>query len=468
MRRFWRSVQPTIVGASPQGARRADRRQREAKDFLARSQVAASLPLPKATITAARTRFVKSATVRLANNASLIRTLSWPLLRFKPILVVGKLVFVTGHAEVREVLARDEDFTVAETNGATMDRVNGPFILGMDRSPQYLRERAILEQCIEGGDAEQIRAFVAATAAELVDAVQARGRLDVVQDLARPAAIRLVATYFGIPGPDEPTMMRWMRTIFHETFLNVGGDPTVRRAGEASAAEFHAYADDLITRRRSQIDLGEGTPDDFLTRLVRLQRDPETGLSDEGVRRNVGGVVVGAVETTSKATAHAIDQLLRHTAALRRARAAVAAGDVEEVGRYAFEALRFNPINPVLSRHAARDTVLAAGTRRKRCIPAGDTVYAAVLPAMFDPSVFDHPGEFRADRPTATYLHFGYGLHTCFGRYVNMIQIPELIAALLPLENLRRAPGPDGEIVYDGPFPDRLLLDFDPTEGGRA
>ncbi|HSH61870.1 MAG TPA: cytochrome P450 [Acidimicrobiales bacterium] len=416
----------------------------------------------------ARTRLLKGATVKLANNGPLIRKLSWPLLRFKPILSVGKLVVVTRHGDVCELLARDEDFTVAEGNAAIMDRVNGPFILGMDRSPQYLRERSILNRCIQEGDADRIRTFVAATAAELVDACRARGRLDVVQDFARPAAIRLVASYFGIAGPDEATMMRWMRTIFHETFLNVGGDPEVRRAGEASAAEFHAYADRLIATRRSQIELGEPTPDDFLTRLVRLQGDLESRLSDEGVRRNVGGVVVGAVETTSKATAHAIDQLLRHGQALRRARTAASANDMEEVGRYAFEALRFNPINPVLSRHVARATVLAAGTRRERCIPPGRTVYAGVLPAMFDPSVFDRPGEFRADRPPAAYLHFGHGLHTCFGRYVNLIQIPELAAALLRLANLRRAPGAEGAIVYDGPFPDRLLLDFDTVEEGRT
>lgn len=264
-------------------------------------------------------------------------------------------------------------------------------------------------------------------------------------------------------------MARWMRAIFHETFLNVGGDPEVRMAGEASGNEFHAYADQLITRRRAQMDVGEQTPDDFLTRLVRLQGDPETRLSDEGIRRNVGGVVVGAVETTSKATAHAIDQLLRHGDAVRRARTAAAAGEADEVGRYAFEALRFNPINPVLARHAARGAVIAAGTRRERYVPAGRTVYAAVLPAMFDPNVFDEPDEFRADRPASAYLHFGHGLHTCFGRFVNAIQIPELTAALLRLENLRLAPGADGRIVYDGPFPDKLLLDFDavPAEGRR-
>ena len=377
-------------------------------------------------------------------------------MQFAPTLALGKRVVVTRHADVLEVLARDGDFTIAEVNGATMDRVNGPFVLGMDRSPLALRERRILDGCVRAGDDERIRGAVRADAAGMVDAARAAGRIDVVQGLARPVAVRLVGSFFGVPGPDEATMARWMRAIFHETFLNIGGDPAVRLAGERAGAELHAYSDALIAERQAQIAAGRPTPDDFLTRLVRAQADPETHLYDEGVRRNVGGVIVGAVDTTSKAVAHAVEQLLRHPDALATAQAAARAGDVEAVGRAAFEALRFNPINPVLVRHAARDTELAAGTAWARRIPAGATVYAAVLAAMFDPAVFPDPDTFRTDRPAGAYLHFGDGLHACFGRFVNRIQIPEVIAALLRLDGLR----PVGRMAYDGPFPDRYVVAF--------
>lgn len=82
---------------------------------------------------------------------------------------------------------------------------------------------------------------------------------------------------------------------------------------------------------------------------------------------------------------------------------------------------------------------------------------------MFDSKVFNQASRFRSDRPDWAYLHFGYGLHTCFGRYVNVVQVPEVVSAVLRLDNLRRASGRDGRIVYEGPFPDRLLLEFDPV-----
>lgn len=404
----------------------------------------------------------------LADDGPRLRMLAWPFLRLLPTISFRNLVIVTRHADVLEVLTRDQDFTVADVNAVAMDRVNGPFILGMDRSPIGLRERSLLQRCVHDGDDGRVRALAAATAAELIEQARPRGRIDVVQDLARPAAVRMVAHHFGVAGPDEATMQRWMRTIFHEAFLNGSGSLTVRRAAEASAAQLHHHMDALIATRQAQIRSGASTPDDFLTRLVRLQEHEETRLSDEGVRRNVGGVIVGAVETTSKAVAHATEQLLRHKRAFEHARAAARAGDVETVGRYAWEALRFNPINPVLSRRAARPVELAAGTRRARTIPAGRKVYAAVLPAMFDPRAFPRPGEMRADRPLSAYLHFGHGLHACFGRSVNVVQIPELMAALLRLENLRPAPGADRAMLYDGPFPDRYLLDFDVAAPGGA
>jgi cytochrome P450 len=406
---------------------------------------------------------LRSTLINLANNAPLLRALSWPLLRFKPIVILGRRALVVRHADVSEVLTRDEDFTIAEVNAASMDRVNGPFVLGMDRSPLYLRERSILSSCVHEGDDERVRAFVRAAARDLVAEAGPHGRIDVVQGLARPAAVRLVAAYFGISGPDEATMLRWMRAMFYETFLNVWRDPDVRREGERSGAEFHAYTDDLIATRREQVASGHPTPDDFVTRLVRLESDPATRLGDEGIRRNLGGVVVGAVDTTSKATTHAIDQLLRHPSALAQAAEAAATGDMRTVTGFALDALRFNPLNPALARYSARPVTLAEGTRRERCIPAGRTVYVGLLPAMFDPSVFERPGELRGDRPLSSYLHFGSGLHTCFGRYVNLVQIPELVAVLLRLKGLRRPAGRDGNIAYDGPFPDRLVLEFDAT-----
>lgn len=407
-----------------------------------------------------RTKPLTAIANRVANRPELILGLTRPLQRLGPVIATGRSAFVLGHAAAHDVLTRDTDFTVAEVNGAAMARYNGPFVLGMDRSEIHDRERAILQRSVQPDDASVIRATTRANADALIEAARSTGTIDVVNGVARPAATRLVASYMGIPGPDEATMMRWLRAIFYGCFLNVGDDPGVRRAAQQAGDEMHVHMDALVRSCVERVASGGDVPDTLLSRLVRLQSDPATRLGNEAIRRNLGGVIVGAVDTTSKAVAHIVDQLLRRPDVLASARQAAEDGDIDALTQYALEALRFNPINPVLARVAAHDTEVQAGRRTVR-IRGGARVLVAILPAMFDPAVVDQPTTFRIDRPDDTYLHFGAGMHTCFGRYVNLVQIPELLGALLRLDGLRRADGPAGQISYDGPFPDRLVLEFD-------
>jgi len=361
---------------------------------------------------------------------------------------------VTRHADVLEVLHRDQDFTITEVNSPAINRWSGLFILGMDRGEMYDREVGALRRAAPPEDLPRIRAFAASTAAELVDSVAPVGRIDVVADFARVVPTRLVADYFGVPGPDEASMMRWMRAMFDAVFIDNG--PRAAKAAELTVAEQRPYMQELIRARRAAIDAGEAVPDDMLTRLVAMGTT-QPWLDDDAVRRNINGIIVGAVDTTSKAVTHVIDELLRRPQALEGAHHAAVAGDIDAVRGYAWEALRFLPQTSFLQRFSPRDTAVGG---RKQPIRAGSVVLVAVLSAMFDEDAVPEPGRFRSDRPEDHYLHFGHGMHTCFGRAINAVQIPEMVAALVRLPNLRRAPGRAGTLAYDGPFPDHLVVEF--------
>lgn len=166
----------------------------------------------------------------LLTGPAVLRPIFAFLRRFKPILLIGKRAVISRHADVIEVLTRDNDFTVSQINAANIDRLDGPFILGMDRSSQYDREAGLLHQAVRRDDLERIRSFVAGQAEELIATLRPQRRLDVVNDVARIVAVRVVATYFGMPGPDEATMMRWLRDIFYDVFLNLTNNAAVRSA----------------------------------------------------------------------------------------------------------------------------------------------------------------------------------------------------------------------------------------------
>lgn len=376
------------------------------------------------------------------------------LRRVAPVLTVGKRVVVSRHDDVVDVLRRDTDFTVAQVNSPSMVRWNGPFILGMDRGETYDREAGALHRAAPASEVSRVQVFVSETAAGLVDLARPAGRIDVVNDLARVVATRTVATYYGVPGPDEATMMRWMRAMFDAVFLD--SSPRANRAAELTVAGLRPYLLSLVKDRRAQVEAGDPVPDDVLTRLVAMGAG-EPWLDDDAVRRCINGVIVGAVDTTSKAVAQSVDELLRRPMALDGARQAALDGNLDRVRAYAWEALRFLPHAPLLQRSSRGAPI---GTRTK-AVPAGKVVLVGALSAMFDPAGFPNPRSFRPDRPEESYLHFGHGMHTCFGLAVNRVQIPAIVAAVVALPGLRRAPGAQGKLRFDGPFPDRLVLEFD-------
>jgi cytochrome P450/glutathione S-transferase len=386
-----------------------------------------------------------------------------PLFKFLrwccPNLALGKTAIISRHVDVIDVLTRDTEFTISQINAPLFDAIKSPFVLGMDRGPQHSRELAVLQQAVHREDIGRIRDTVRQSAAELIQAAWPYGKIDSVNGIARVVPVRLLESYFGIPSPDDPTMMRWMRDTFHVLFVNLANDPLVKRDGVRSASELRQHVLGLIAKRREQ--RGEpNQPDDVLGRLVAMQGAANPWLDDDSVRREVGGLIVGAVDTTSKFVNLALDELLRRPAAFASARDAAIAGDMEAVRRHAYEAVRFNPHNTFVVRFCPNGAIVAAETRRKRSIPAGANVIVGTLSAMFDPEKFPAPDEFRGDRDVE-YLHFGFGLHRCFGYAINGVVIPEILAALLRLPNLRRAAGSAGTVVFDGPFPERFILEFD-------
>jgi cytochrome P450 len=377
-----------------------------------------------------------------------------PLRRYRPIVAVGPYGLVTRADDVRDVLADHEHFTVSHYE-PKMAEITGPFILGLDDTPLYRRDDAALNAVIRSEDLPRIaEATLAAGRGRMV---AAHGGIDVVAEFADPAIDQVIAGYFGTPGPDTATQLRWARSLFEHIFLNVGDKPAVRARALDDAGQMRPHLDALIAARRAAIEAGDEVPDDVLTRLLRHPPD-EGGLHDIAIRHNLIGLIAGWIPTVSKAFAVAIEELLGRPAELEGAQQAARDGDRERVGAYMFEALRFRPQTWALLRICGKTRTVAAGTDRATEIREGAKVLVATQSAMFDERAVSAPREFRVDRPWSDYLHFGHGLHTCFGLQVNRVHIPALATALLEGPRIRRAPA--GRLKYSGPYPSSLGVVF--------
>lgn len=361
-------------------------------------------------------------------------------------LRLGKNVIVIRHDSVVDCLSRDFDFGIAAVNEKKIGEVNqGAFILGMDRSAVLERERRALYTALHQVDMDALRRAAAQDIAATLADIPAGGEIDVVSGYARPVAARTASRLFGISGPGERMFMEVARSIFAHTFLNLGDDEAIRaraiRAGDLMAR----WLSDEIDRR-----LANGVPGEDL--MGRLLANGE--LDRDGVRRSLGGMLVGSIDTTASAVAKIVAVVVRDQALQRDMRRDL--NDLDRLYGWCQEALRRWPHNPIVIRKASVDTDLGGCA-----VKAGDKVYAWTQAAMLDRGAFPDPHRARPDRDRAAYLHLGGGVHPCAGRPVNRFQIPLLVHGLL-------ARGPDrlGRIGWAGPFPDRVPVRL--SKGGPA
>jgi cytochrome P450 len=136
--------------------------------------------------------------------------------------------------------------------------------------------------------------------------------------------------------------------------------------------------------------------------------------------------------------------------------AAAQAGNAKQLETLILEAWRFNPTFPVVTRYCPNGARIAAGTERELDVPAGATVNAVLLSAMFDANAVDRPERFGAERSAGTWLQFGDGPHQCLGQREAITVLVALTSHLLRLPDF--AIQKRGRIRYDGPAVDRYEL----------
>lgn len=378
---------------------------------------------------------------------------------WKPILKLpgGGPVFVTRFRDVEEVLSRPDVFGV--TYGPMMDPSVGKFMLGHDDSVFNERDKGIMRALVRRDDLPAVAKKVDELAAACIEHGTHDGTLEVIGNVSRMVPVLLTETYFGFEGPDVDTMMRWSRATQFDMFHNQTMSGEVHDKNIRAAREMRAHIRDvLLPLRRRQLE-EDPVRDDVVSRMVRLQTPASVGWDEDRILTNIMGLLVGGIETTSQAVVQIIDQLLSRPMALEGARQAALHGDMPRLARYCWEALRFNPINPVVFRMCNEDYRLAAGHVRSRKIEKGRVMVVGTRSAMKDPRVVRKPKKFDVHRPDSHYFHLGYGAHRCLGDHVSQVQVPGIVKAFLQHENLRRAPGSAGRINFrGGPFPERFFV----------
>lgn len=369
---------------------------------------------------------------------------------FRPVLELPELTIVTRFSDCSSVLRQHDVFSVA-----LYKPKQGDYWMAQDDTATHWREKSIMRSVLDIEQLADIRRFVAETASSLLR--DAQGSIEAVNGLCRAIPIALVQERFGFDESDPKDLFEWSYWNQYDAFHNqpfdsvVVDDPELIVANRKAANDrMGAYLVELIQRRAAELQAGK-VNNDPATRLLKLSMSGALDFDLPRVIQNVGGLLIGSVETTSHAAINALAGLLERPEILSQAVAAAANNDAREFDGYVFEALRFDPAFPYFFRVCEKTAQLAAGTDYARDITPGTTVMAITHSAMFDATAFPDPKRFNPTRPETNTFHFGHGLHECLGRHIGREMIPEIVRQVLLLPGVHAAGPVDKK---GGPVPE--------------
>jgi cytochrome P450 len=346
---------------------------------------------------------------------------------------------VLGHPETSTILSDpavfSSDLTAlqpAQDDLALFQRGN---FVNMD-PPQHRTLRTLVSQAFTPKVVADLEPRIAQLTTQLLN--QVGERFDLIDALAYPLPVIVIAELLGIPASDRGLFRTWA-----DVLLGQEADPdqalteVSERALTAVAPtmrEMNAYFLEHIRSRR--LSPGE----DLTSRLVQVEVDGKR-LADEEIIGFVGLLLVAGHITTTATLGNSVLSFQEHQDAVAEVRAdpTLLPAAIEEV-------LRVRTPFPRLGRVARVDTEVG-GVR----IPAGQVVLPWLAAANRDERVFTDPHRFDVHRRPNPHLTFGHGIHFCLG--APLARLEARVALRLLLERYRDVEvAGDEQVEYRSPW----------------
>lgn len=243
----------------------------------------------------------------------------------------------------------------------------------------------------------------------LLDAIEARGGGDLIEDFASAIPVEIIGNLLGVPHADRGPLRDWSLAILGalEPRLSLEQEAL----GNRSVSEFTAYLRELVADRRRR----PGDPQhDVLTRLIQGEGGEQ--VSEAELLQNCVFILNAGHETTTNLIGNALVALhewpTQKAVLLQGLQATRDTPDTREqlMTLAVDEFLRFESSNQLGNRRA-----LAACNVGGVELPAGALITLCIGAANRDPAVFATPEQLEVQRSDNRHLAFGLGVHQCAG-----------------------------------------------------
>lgn len=313
----------------------------------------------------------------------------------------GPVWLITRYDDVQTVL-KDPRFIkdwyklVSPEKLAKLDVVEHFFnrhLLHMD-PPDHTRMRALVHKDFTPRLVDALRPRIQQIADTLLDAVQDKGEMDLIDDYAFPLPITVIAEMLGVPVEDQDKFRRWSDRAILPITSDEGWQTLLSEMGE-----FMSYLGAMFAQRR------QDPRSDLISALVQAE-DEGSMLSEGELYSMVFLLLIAGHETTVNLIGNGTLALLQHPDQLAKLRA-----DPTLIKPAVEELLRYNgPVETSTTRWAIEDVEIGGKRIMKR-----DMVLVVLTSANRDSQHFANPTALDITREDNKHLAFGSGIHYCLG-----------------------------------------------------
>jgi hypothetical protein len=301
---------------------------------------------------------------------------------------------------------------------------------------EHRRVRGLVSKAFTPRRIEALRPRIEAIVEGLLDAVAAKGELELVHDLAHPLPVVVIAELLGVPLEDRERFRGWSNDVVEILDLMSGRDGLrpAWRGAEGLAGYFRGL---LAERRRA--------PKDALLSAMLAAEEDGVALGEADLLALCALLLAAGHETTTNLIGNAVLALLRHPGERKRLQ-----DDLGLMPSAVEEFLRFDSPVQVTDRVISEDLDFR-GHRFRR----GQLAVCLIGAANHDPARFPEPDRLDLGRGDRGHLAFGLGPHVCLGAPLARLEAEVALSGLLrrfpsftgPLE----PPGRRASVVLRGP-----------------
>ncbi|KAJ5273409.1 Psi-producing oxygenase A [Penicillium angulare] len=386
-------------------------------------------------------------------------------------------VLINSHAACKTILADQDAFKV--TWGPKLEfllqRDGHPygrdFMLSGDNPPNAASRKMVGAALYRNQWESEVQKFYEELTLQLLERssykVAGINQVDICRDVANLAQVHFCANIFSLPLKTEANpqgvfteveLYQIMTLIFTYIFYDVDVGKAFQLA-QASRAVSQQLGE-LVMANVEVIDKS-GFIASIVSRIHRhdvlsaygvhmIQRLLDSGLpANEIVWTHIMPSAASMVANQAQLFTQCLDFYLEkenavHLAEIQRLSKERTPEANELLLRYFMEGARIRS-SVALPREVAKPVVLEDNGENVT-LKTGQQLFCNLVAASHDANAFPEPETVRLDRDLSQYIHFGFGPHQCLGLGVCQIALPTMLRVVGQLENLRRAPGPQGQL----------------------